>query len=211
MSEEDKAPSYFEQVKLHQANVEMRAKRSDTPWFLYTDGSGQVDVPGASAHVVFNRHTGTFDHGVSTSSRTSVERAELQALLNGLVFIAENSKVLDSRRAIEEGHEKRPEIIWVGDRENLILSVLRGYDGLTLNRRRNNLDMWAALSYWEQYFDILPLQRPRNVVGAQGVADMLCGAARKSLKQFLDDIHPEIVNRLTPPQAQPSDKPSQFE
>lgn len=189
--------TYQELVTQTTERIEKRASDSGTGWFLYTDGSGQSFVPGASAHVVYNHHKQEFTYGVTASWCTTVERAELQALLDGLHFISEQA--FTSKRdltAIREGYQCRLPVIWVGDRENIIRSVMRDPYNNPLNKRGMNEDLWTTLEYWEQYFEILPLYRPRNTVGCQGAADHICGEVRKLLKIWLEDHDVDIRSRF---------------
>ena len=195
----DATKAYLDKAaKIHQL-YEDRARSSDTPWYLYTDGSGQVDVPGAAAHVIYHRLNGTYSWGVSSFSSTTVERVELQALLDGLHAISGHALADGLMQVILNGDASRVQVVWVGDRENLIRSVLRDEQNMTLNRRRINLDLWMSLAYWEQFFEILPVQRPRNTVPAQGVADEICGVARISLRDLIASIAPGISATLSPP------------
>lgn len=155
-------------------------------WLLWTDGSGHTDGVWVSAtrFVCCGRVGQKPGSTLSCGNCGTVNRAELQALLDGLAGI------MDVERKREGGNASwKPRwpirVRWFSDRENVVNGVIRDSSGKTLNSRRSDGDLWAAMEWYEKHFQIQPQHVPRNTLLQQTACDKICGKTRRAFKLWL--------------------------
>ncbi len=113
---------------------------------LYTDGSGYTD--GFSGYCAILVCTVPKLDATSTvmgsMSGSSVDRAEMMALLEGLEAILNVESSLPRFRIAD----RKIQVTWFSDRESLVKSVKNEYG------RNSSKDLWARLAYYETKFEI---------------------------------------------------------
>lgn len=154
-------------------------------WILWTDGSGHKD--GLQVSFVWFRST-RFPVPFSTLSAStcgSVNRAELTALLDGLHAILE----MERGNAGEKAGWTPPmprHVMWVSDRQNLVLSVARDPEtGQPVYKRDVDADLWARFEWYEKHFRVHPVHVARDTNAFQHKCDRACAATRKVLKRWV--------------------------
>ncbi len=165
-------------------------------FLLTTDGSGHDATKKATGSAWVLRtlnatlHGGSAEfRGCSGCSHGTVQRAELQALLDGLSFLARELGVLTlsgaakfcgiplSDIAVFPRHS-RVKVWWEGDRETVILQVARRRDGTTYYARKEEMDLWQQMRWFEHVFDITAAYVPRNTTQDQKDVDARAGEVR---------------------------------
>ena len=107
----------------------------------------------------------------------SVDRSEFLALLHGLHGILETME-WNTSGTLKALSFRRPTIVWLSDRESLVMAVEGSY------RRRNQPDLWPQLEWYEQHMDIRPCHVKRNTIGWQNIADVLASESRVLIKEY---------------------------
>jgi hypothetical protein len=167
----------------------------DPDWLLWTDGSGHTDGIEVSCAWFMAPRVNFVGTVLSGSTRGSVNRAELKALLDGLHGILEQE-----RRHAGKGTDWTPPwpktVVWRSDRQNLVLGVARDpLTGKPLNSRDTDADLWLRFSWYEVLFRIHPVLVPRNAVAWQKKCDTACGMTRKVLKKWLAHLRRKYLHR----------------
>jgi ribonuclease HI len=118
------------------------------PDFLaYSDGSGYQDGFGGWAVYVCTPTKSATMFRMGAIIGTTVDRAELTAILEGLQMVMELAASLP--RTIPLGqHLWKPKVKLYSDRENLVLSI-QG-----VNERSNSLDLWKRFEFFETHMVI---------------------------------------------------------
>ncbi len=171
--------------------AQLAPRPEEHDYVLYTDGSGHQNGWGAAAAVA--KFNGNDEHIIRVTGNygSTVQRNELSALLDGLFAIADHQL----RRVIQLGLREVPPknpwstflsddritVLWFTDRQNLAKSLLFDYDGIPLNGRNSERDLWMRYSAMAKHFCITPMQVPRNTVPSQALCDSLCDIARSAM------------------------------
>jgi hypothetical protein len=169
----------------------------DHDWILVTDGSGTdaTKIGTGSAWVLRSSAIQVADEevymaGWCGSTFGTIQRAEHMALLEGLRAISVMMKLEtlaaitafsgdEKLRTIEQlNPRKRPRVWWIGDRENLVLQVARKPDGNPYYTRRTEPDLWYAMYWYENLFNITAVYQPRNSSPDQVTVDARAGVTR---------------------------------
>lgn len=171
-------------------------KPEEHDYVLYTDGSGHQDGWGAYAAVAKHNDTDEFILRAAGNYGSTVQRNEMTAMLDGLFSIADHQIRRVMKLGLEEVNsgnpwhtllgENRISVMWYTDRQNLAKALLFDEEGLTLNKRGNERDLWMRYSSMSRYFCITPMHTARNTIPMQKVCDSLCDVARDAMKKSLD-------------------------
>lgn len=152
---------------------------SDSPDILvFSDGSGYKDGFGGWAAFTCtpDRNWKTFRTGAIIG--TTVDRAEMTGLLEGLEMAWEMARMLPSHRS-SNPLESQPKVLLHCDRENLVLSIRGVYD------RSNCPDLWARFAYYEKLMNIMPLHVERETDFAEFVqCDLHASTGRIVAKDY---------------------------
>lgn len=154
-------------------------------FFLYTDGSGHQDTYGGWASVVVGPKHNVFEARMAACKGTTVERAEFEALLLGLQSILERTK-MEGAAGIQHLERIPFKVLWLSDRESLVLSVTRKPDGNTVYRRKASPDLWARFEWYEKLFKITPRHTKRENNPYHDIADRLASDARVLVRDYMD-------------------------
>lgn len=173
--------------KIHKQIRESCPSEEAHDFIIHTDGSGYVDGYGGSASYMVSKRYNRKETRVLSSSHTTVDRAEFEALLLGL------QSIIDSMGWVNRGDINRlkdspnkPTVMWFADRESLILSVWRDSDGRTICKRKKQADLWARFEFYEQLFDITPILIPRNSNSEHRFVDKLASESRMLVKEYYE-------------------------
>ena len=114
-------------------------------YILYTDGSGyELDGFSGWCAQAYSQVPGTDKRRriMGCMSGSTVDRAELTALLEGLEMI------LAMDKGVPCIGERRPDILWYSDRESLVGGVMKiwGPD----KGRNSSPDLWARFAHYER-------------------------------------------------------------
>jgi hypothetical protein len=122
---------------------------------VFSDGSGYKDGFGGWAAFACtpDRNWKTFRQGAIIG--TSVDRAEMTGLLEGLEMAWELAR-LHPKFQLSNPDSVKPKVRLHCDRENLVLSIRGVYD------RSNCADLWARFAYYEKVLDIIPVHVERE-------------------------------------------------
>lgn len=125
---------------------------------------------------------------------SNTRRAEMTALLDGLTVI--NTKAAlesaERRMAIGQGQERKPDVLWYTDRQELAYAITPSPEG-KLYRREKMEDMWARLRQFELWMHLKAEWVPRNTVPAQGACDQLCTRLRDEAKRVMSQLASEGI------------------
>lgn len=117
----------------------------NNPDFLvWTDGSGYKDGFGGWAAYV---HTPDKTHELFRMGAvvgTSVDRAELTGIIEGLQMVADLMTIIPHKLAMGQRVWK-PKVKMYSDRENLVLSIQK------VNARSNSPDLWRRFEFYEGF------------------------------------------------------------
>jgi len=113
---------------------------------IYTDGSGHINGFGGWAAYITTPDRTRKDFRMGGASRTSVDRMEFTAFLEGLQGAMEMAQEMPEWR--DEGW--CPAVLWYSDRESLVNSVLKTY------ARSNCPDLWDRFAFYEGQLLITP-------------------------------------------------------
>jgi hypothetical protein len=154
---------------------------------LVTDGSGHQDGYGgwSSLAIGMQSFLGKTRVCMAGCRGTTVERAEFSALLLGLQSILEAAG-LDNRSGLDPLERCPLRVLWISDRESLVLSVTRRPDGSTVYRRKASPDLWAHFEWYEKYFAITPRFSKRETNLYHNVVDRLASDARVLIKDYME-------------------------
>lgn len=158
-------------------------------FILYTDGSGYIDGYGGSASLLLSKRHAKREVRLTAASHTTTDRAEFEAMLDGLQGILE---CMDWTSQSETKNlrflPRKPTVCWYTDRESLVLSIWKDEDGNTIYKRKKQGDLWARFSYYEQLFDISPFLIERNSTEEHAYVDRLASESRLIVKEYLEVI-----------------------
>jgi len=154
---------------------------------VYTDGGacGVKDYGGSASRVVSEM----FDLDITTVTAacyTGTYRAEFVALLDALHAIVleigykETEKSMAKLLTHNGGFKLR--VLWVGDNKTLITGVNDP------QKLKAEFPLIKMLEVYLNYFDILGVFTPRNVIIAQEETDALASGVRAELKRWLNHI-----------------------
>lgn len=177
---------------------------------LYTDGSGCTKGWGASASII--EQIGLVDDFrrvipertravVSATYGSTVQRRELSAFLDGIHEILrvraedfldqeiEDWADADTQRVLNNfTGANRVTVLWFTDRMNLAKSLLYDEFGEALNSRNSEVDLWMRFSAMARYVCVTPMCLPRNENSNQKMCDALCGIARRTLMNCVEEL-----------------------
>ena len=142
--------------------------------------------------------------GASGGTHGSIQRAELNALLDGLTVLSHTLGLFTVSdlakfcgrpvtRVEEFPPEARPLVWWVGDRETIILQMGRKPDGSTYYKRNTEPDLWYRMAWFESIFTITPVHVGRNTTADQTDVDGCAGAVRGLFKEIISQ-HDKCLN-----------------
>lgn len=185
-------------------DIQRRARTREEHHFLITtDGSGwDAKCDGTGSAWILRSQNCTVKGGVlhlrggAGSTSGSVQRAEMQALLDALQALSRELGLdtlknmsgfcgIPVRSVSEFPKHARPTVWWVGDREAVILQVARKPDGTTYYERRTELDLWVVFDYYANLFDITPVYTPRNTTEDQKAVDDMAGNLRDMFNEMM--------------------------
>jgi len=150
-------------------------------FLLYTDGSGYQDGFSGFCATFISQVPGHLDKGtrMGSMSGSTVDRAEMTALLEGLQAIADFLETVPKFRL---GNQKIT-IQWFTDREALAKSVDRTYG------RHSSPDLWVRFEYYEKMFDITPQWVERETEFPEFKAcDLHASTNRVILKSYIESL-----------------------
>lgn len=179
LADQQLSAAYLESIRPIIERYEKLASDPLVRWYLFTDGSGQERTPGASCWVLYDKIAGQYFCGAVGNTNTTVARTEMTALAEGLQFLL-------GKVELPSMAERLP-VAWIGDREDIIRSMMLREDGTPLYRRKTNADIWHQIEWFERRLYILPLHRDRNTVAAQAMCDAVSGHLRKFMSAWMTD------------------------
>lgn len=170
-------------------------------FFLFTDGSGHQDGYGGWASLILGPTYNIAHARMAAAKGTTVERAEFEALLMGLQSILEQAK-LESSSSLSRLETSPLHVLWLSDRESLVLSVTRKPDGTPVYRRKASPDLWARFAWYEKIFKITARHVKRETNAHHDIVDRLASDARVLIKDYME--MPENAIRELLPSAVPA-------
>lgn len=111
-------------------------------------------------------------------------RAEFTAILTALHSIVDVLS-LDKKSELKALELKRPTVLIVSDREDLVGSINR------LFKREKNCDLWSQFEWYEKYFDIEATHIKRNTNTTHNIVDAVASGLRNNLVEYVQ-IQKEI-------------------
>lgn len=172
---------------LHNQILTLSPPKNQHDFVLYTDGAGWQDSFGASASLMESERYGHKIIRVASFHGQSTDRAEFEAMLNGMQSIME---VMNwTKPGIAEKLRKqliKPSVYWMSDRESLVLSVYRDSTGQTLYKRRSQPDLWKRFEFYEERLAITPVYIPRDTNDKHNLCDRLASESRSVMKDYID-------------------------
>ena len=158
------------------------------PILIVTDGSGHQDGNNAGGFAAIirlpNGEAPMILYGAKTG--TSVERMELEALLDALAWL------------VRGGYDaNRPEVRWYCDRQTLVEAVKRDEWGEpVMARSRAAADLWARFECLEPLFRVTAIWNPRCHLAANRRVDALAGELRIMLRDFNNEYPHNITTTM---------------
>ena len=123
-------------------------KMTNPDFMLFTDGSSyDQDLYGGWAAYARTPDKSVKLFRMGAVSGTTVDRAEMTAILEGLNMVLEASYAMPRQIPMGQHHWK-PRVQLFSDRENLVLSIQAVY------ARSNNPDLWKRFEYFEAHMVI---------------------------------------------------------
>lgn len=154
---------------------------------LYTDGAGWQDSFGASASLMESERYGHRIIRVASFHGQSTDRAEFEAMLNGLQSIMDAMSWTKPIKLEQLRNQLiKPSVYWVSDRESLVLSVYRDSTGKTVYKRRSQPDLWKRFEFYEEHLQVTPIYVPRDTDDKHNLCDRLASEARVLMKDYVD-------------------------
>lgn len=150
-------------------------------FLLYTDGSGYQDGFSGFCATFISQITGHPDKGtrMGSMSGSTVDRAEMTALLEGLQAIADFVETVPKFRI----GGRKVTIDWYTDREALAKSVDGTYG------RHSSPDLWARYAHYEKMFDISPHWVERETDFPEFKAcDLHASTNRVIIKHYIESL-----------------------
>jgi len=152
-----------------------------TDFTLYTDGSGYQDGFGGFCSTFVSSIPGHEEKKtvMGSMSGTTVDRAEMTALLEGLQAISEFLEVVPKFRL----GGRKATILWYTDREALAKSVDGTYG------RHSSPDLWVRVAHYEKMFDITPhwVERENEFPEFQA-CDLHASTQRVIIKNYIESL-----------------------
>ena len=163
-------------------------KAEEHDFIIATDGSGCTEGWGAMCAIIETAYVGSKQVVMSATYGQTVQRCELQALLEGLYTA---SRIVAAhfggtvKEAVESHAGQRFSVFWITDRSNLAKMLLTGEDDKPVCALRTDNDLTMRLRYLMRFFNITPMHMPRNQDEDQKMCDTVCGVMRTHMKQIM--------------------------
>jgi ribonuclease HI len=153
----------------------------DIDFSVFSDGSGHVDGLGGWAVLVQSNVNGAKIFRAGAIMGTTVDRAELIGILEGLQIVEEIIPKILSVRGLKQ-HQWTPNVMMYSDRENLVLSIQGAY------ARSNSPDLWTRFEYYEKHMHIEAHYVKRDTDHAEFVlVDREASTMRLIVKSYADN------------------------
>jgi len=154
--------------------------KSTRDFLVVSDGSGHADGYGGASVFVQSRYRVPWIETVLLArTHTSVARMEHSALLMGLEIICETEKLYS---AFKQPGFTRPTVIWLSDRQDLVLSTAGIYG------RKANLDLWHTYGFFEQYLDVHAFYIHRATLATNRLVDAMAANGRALVKELANQL-----------------------
>jgi ribonuclease HI len=160
------------QKKRHDNSEEDMA---DAHVYIFADGSASGSGIGAWASLVVVPATGKRKLLYGVAGHTTINRCELQPLIDGLRWV--NHKLSRQLR-----------VRIVSDSQQTVRTIGGEWEP------KGNLDLWAAFHEEAATLDVRAIWRERNTHPYMGLVDAVAYSLRKSVKPMADKLEETVIN-----------------